>query len=444
MGRPQAVFGGLPAGILAGALGSGANALLNPIIILSLFAAGLTTSWYVVALPTVVSGVVWIVGAAIAGADGVRSSPRQWTIAAHIVALATVMGLAFVANHRERYGDAAMVRALVVCYGVCVLASAIATRTDNQIAIALVPGRWRVTFFSLRALAGTVVAFLLAIVGGLILSNDVTPFPDNFAVAFVAAAICLAIAAYFQTTSAVAARLPVQRTVVGAVSDAPSRGAGRLIAYRWLMAGAALADPFLVVYAVRHVNVSLQFAGIYVAALVAGRTLTQPLWERLARRFGMRAALQLVTVVRVLAPLLALMLSQLFDASLWTDHVTTANVAAWTFGLVFVCIGAVNGGQSRLMHRASADAGLMSRTTGRTVASLVMVVAACAPLVGAAIYTRWGWEPMLLSAAGVGLAGLIMSGALSAVPGRPRVVGGAIPGQRPSPRHADRGGILRT
>ena len=442
-GRPvgqRVAIGGVPAGVLAGALGSGANALLNPVVILALFTAGLSTSWYVVALPAVVSGVVWIVGSVIAKVESVNANPRPWAIAAHLVALAAVIGLAFVANHRDRYSDAAMVRALVVCYGVFILASAIAARTDNQIALALVPGRWRATFFSLRALAGAAIAFVLAIVGGLILSNRVTPFPDNFAIAFLAAAICLAIATYFQTTTASAARNSPRRVVMGAVSERPAHGAGVLTAYRWLMAGAALADPFLIVYAIRTLDASLVFAGLYVAAIVAGRTLTMPLWQRMARRFGMRAALQLVSVVRVLAPLLALTLSRLFDASLWTDHVTSASVAAWTYGLIFLCLGAVQGGQSRLTHRVLADAGLMSRSLGRAVASLVMVVAACAPLAGAAIYTRWGWEPMLLTAAGVGLAGLILSGALSVLPGRPSMVGGAVASRSTT----DRRGALRT
>jgi len=411
------------AGQFVGLLSTAASAILNPIIVLPALIVGFTESWYLVALPVVLAGLLWGAGAGIGGLRASQERPGIWAIAGNVIRLLVVIALAFVVDRSERYGDDAMLRALFVCFGIYVVGSGIASRAGVSVATRMVPAGRRTNYFASRTVLGALAAIAVALVAAAIFADDSIVFPAQYAVLFVIAAACLAAATYFQSTIPSPAIVTIPPQPIASAATRPGRGLITYVGFRWFLAASALADPFLIVYALRDLSESPAVIGFYVAALVACRLLSEPLWIRLARRGRLRIGLQAVAVVRLLVPVLALTLPQLYDSTVWTDRVSDQDARGWVFGLVFALIGIAQGGQARLNLPYLTEIEARHGRAARPLTNGIVAIAAVAPLAGAWVYTRWGFDETLLSAGGVALLGVLLSGALIVSSGVARPVG---------------------
>lgn len=425
--------GAFVAGQFVGILSTAANAILQPIIVVPALVLGFTDSWYLIAVPAVLAGVLWMIGAGIAGLSGGRERPGVGAIAGNVIRLLVVIALAFVLDRNEQYSDDAMLRALFVCFGLYVVGSAIAAQSGVLVAAAMVPAGRRSSYFASRTVWGSLAAIAVALVAAALFGNESLGFPEPYAILFVIAAACLAIATWFQWTIPSPTSVSGAPTPGGRSAGRSGRGLATYVGFRWLLATSALADPFLVVYALIELSASPAVIGFYVALLTAGRLVSEPLWAGAARRGRIKSGLQGVAIIRVLIPALALTLPRLFNAPVWTDRVTDPDVRGWVFGLVFVLIGFAQGGQARLnlpyLNQVGARHGRMSRP----ITNAIVAIAALAPLAGAWVYSRWGFDETLLAAAGVGLLGVLVSGGLAASGGVARTVRGSWQLRRPSP-----------
>ena len=419
------------AGQLVGILTSAANAILQPIIVLPALVFGFTDSWYLVALPAVLAGLLWLPGASIAALSGSRDRPRTWGLTGNVIRLLVIVALAFVLDRSDQYSDDAMLRALFVCFGIYVLGSAIAAQANVMVAAGTVPAGRRSGYFASRTVWGSLAAIIVALVGAALFGNESLSFPAPYAILFVIAAACLAIATWFQAMIPAPASVPRAEPAAVRPRGEAGRGLATYVGFRWLLAASTLADPFLIVYALTELSASPAVIGWYVALLVAGRLLSEPVWARVVRRGRIRSGLQAVALIRVLVPAFALTLPQLFTATAWTDRVSDPDARGWLFGLVFALIGIAQGGQARLnlpyLDQLEARHGRRSRP----ITNAVVAVAALAPLAGAWVYSRWGFDEMLLTAAGVGLLGVLVSGGLVASGGVARAVRGSWQLRRP-------------
>ena len=79
-----------------------------------------------------------------------------------------------------------------------------------------------------------------------------------------------------------------------------------LFGTRVALAGAAMATPFFVLYAVRDLGLSAALVAGFLSAKIAGYVLSNILWQRVATRFGNRALMSAVGLIAGLAPLCAL------------------------------------------------------------------------------------------------------------------------------------------
>lgn len=423
--------GAFVAGQLVGVLSSAANAVLQPVIVLPTLILGFTDSWYLVALPAVLAGLLWVVGARLGGLSAVRDRPGLWATAGTLIRLLAVIALAFVVDGHDRYSDDAVLRAVMVCFGLYVIGSGIASQAGALASSQSVPPARRTGFFVSRAFLGGVAAIVVALVAAALFANDSLAFPAPYAVLFVIAAACLAVAAYFQSTIAAPAPAAAPLRPSAPAAGRPDRGLASYIGFRWLVAASALADPFLVIYAIRDLSASPAVIGLYVAVLAAARLLTEPLWTRLARRGRIKGGLQAVAVIRVLVPALALTLPRLYDSALWTDRVTDSDVKGLVFGLVFAAIGIAQGGQARLNLPYLAQVQGRSGRLAWPLTNAIVATAALAPLLGAWIHSRWGLDEALLVAAGAALLGVLASGGLAASRGVSRAVRGSWQLRRP-------------
>ncbi len=419
----QGRTGAFVAGQFVGLLSTAASAILNPIIVLPALIFGFTESWYLIALPVVLAGLLWGVGAGIGGLPASRERPGIWAIAGNIIRLLVVIALAFVVDRSEQYGGDAVLRALFICFGISVIGSGIAAQAGVSVATRIVPASRRTGYFTSRTVLGALAAIAVSLVAAAIFADDAIVFPAQYAILFVIAAACLAVATYFQSTIPAPANgtVPARPDNVGA--SRPGRGLITYVGFRWFLAAAALADPFLIVYALRDLSASPAVIGLYVAALVACRLLSEPIWTRLARRGRIRTGLQAVAVVRLLVPVLALTLPQLYDSTVWTDRVSDPDTQGWLFALVFTLIGIAQGGQARLNLPYLTEIEARHGAVARPLTNGIVAIAALAPLAGAWVYSRWGFDETLLSAGGVALLGVLLSGALVISSGVARPVG---------------------
>lgn len=192
------------------------------------------------------------------------------------------------------------------------------------------------------------------------------------------------------------------------------RGGRRFIAFRTLIAVSALADPFLIVYAVERLHIPARFSGIYAILFAVAACATVMVVPRSARRVSSRKVLQIAALVRFLVPLVALTFALFGDTSVVRDAMGQHAGSAWLFGFTFLVLGLGRG----LMAAAVPPyaEGLLPEGALQRVAHLsgiALATASLAPLLGAWSLDQRGLQAMLLVAAAVGFAALLMSGSLA-------------------------------
>jgi hypothetical protein len=108
-----------------------------------------------------------------------------------------------------------------------------------------------------------------------------------------------------------------------------------LFGTRVALAGAAMATPFFVLYAVRDLGLSAAGVAGFLSAKIAGYVLSNILWQRVALRFGNRALMSAVGLLALLAPLCALLAA-----------VLPAPLRGPAIALAFALVGAVVSGNN--------------------------------------------------------------------------------------------------
>jgi hypothetical protein len=123
------------------------------------------------------------------------------------------------------------------------------------------------------------------------------------------------LAAHLRESASVAWRDPAFRALFGT---------------RVALAGAAVATPFLVLYAMRTLGLPAAAVGGFLSAKIVGYVGSNPLWQRVAMRRGNRRVMGLVGLLAMGAPLCAL-------AAPWLPAAGPARGAL--LALAFACVG---------------------------------------------------------------------------------------------------------
>ncbi|MDQ3467228.1 MAG: MFS transporter, partial [Chloroflexota bacterium] len=195
------------------------------------------------------------------------------------------------------------------------------------------------------------------------------------------------------------------------IADANFR---RFLSFRVLFAVASLSDPFLVIFAASELALPASYVGAYVMALVGGMLASSPLWLSVERRSGYRGVLQLSALIRLVAPLLALMLPFLAQSDFYQENVTSDTVLPVLFSLAFVAIGVSLGGQSRASTTYLSEiAPGRRRESFGSITNAALAVAAMAPLLGGWIVERRDYPALFIAAILIGLLAVFVSGALT-------------------------------
>jgi len=142
-----------------------------------------------------------------------------------------------------------------------------------------------------------------------------------------------------------------------------------LFGTRVALAGAAMAVPFFVLYAVRTLGLDAAAVGGFLMAKIVGNVGANPLWQRVATRWGNRALMSGVAVLALAAPACALLAGALPPDGPWRS-----GALAFSFALVGAAVSGTNiGYQSLLLAIAPAArrpsyVGLMNSFVGPATA----------------------------------------------------------------------------
>lgn len=411
-------------GVVGGALAALAESLLLPIVVLALFVATLTDSFVAVGFVPAIGVGLWALGRLPAGllAGGQRRK-QPWAVGAALVR-ATATGLLALVCFRVDAADLGtaagpLLRSFFICWVAYAFAGGFASVPSEALLAKAMPDEGRALFYRQRALW----AGLAAILGGLavaqLLGENGPPFPRNFALLFLAATVAQLATVFFLATlrepvriatAAAPSPLSVLRALPEALADAGYR---RFLFFRVLLSLSALIDPFLVVFAVARLGVSPVDVGAYVLAFVLGRLLAAPVWAVTQRRYGDKAILQTSSLLRLLPPSVALTLPYLGDVEQLRDPFAGGTVLSFVVGAAFFVLGAAASAQGRANFGYLADvAAPRLRSLYAGVTNVVLTVVAVAPVVGGVIAARYGYEPLFLVGASIGLLAVFASGPL--------------------------------
>lgn len=304
--------------------------------------------------------------------------------------------------------------------GVLLLAAAVgggaatALRHDTGTTPAAVLARARARWPLIGALA-TVVGALLA---RPFLERAAGSAPDGYIQLFLIAGLLLvplAIAIFLlQGARDEASEPPAARAVIAAVPGllVNNLAYGRLAAFRFLYAFAAVADPFYIVYAVRELGATGRAAGGYLLIFALARAAAIVVWRAVGAGVGNKMVLQLAAFVRLLAPITALTLPRLLGSATLRDRLPGGGSASLVaFGLVFVAYGIASGWLD--LAGPAIEAGTTTpreRGAAAAVTHLALAVAAFTALLGGTIVDRYGYGFLFIAALLTGLAALLASG----------------------------------
>ncbi len=290
----------------------------------------------------------------------------------------------------------------------------------------VVPPRRRGIFFGLRNFGGSILAlFASGLIKVLLDEQNGIGFPLNFVIIF---AITTLLVSLGIATWAVV-KEPAQRTVQRAmgIMEMIRRGPQNLRAdrsYRFFLFArimltlAAIADPFYIVYAVRQIGAPDSVAALYAAALTIASIAGNLIWSPLADYAGNRRMMFLTAITALAVPTAALLIPLLANAGWlgWVANIPgvggfagkSGGVVSVPFALVFIfsglAVSAANVINTNVLlniappPRRSEYIGYLN-----TVLGLVTFI----PVVGGLLIDWFGFVPVFIVAATMGLGGVI-------------------------------------
>lgn len=393
-----------------------ATGLALPVVVIAAYVALLTSDLYRIALVPVLAFGLWNLGSLIAARvcrERLRLWP--WAFGASAVRAATMAAMASIA-YRTDPGSDGNLRAFFIALGLFGFASGFVSVPLEALLQKSFESSGRAQLFVGRAFWGVIAAVLSGIVVRSVFESGGPTTERAFAYLFVAAAGCLASAAFFTLLiKEPARRLSTARhgSTSAPLSALGDRSMRRYLLFRIALAAVAMLDVFIIVYALRELTFDLTFLGIYVIAFCAALALFLPVSRTLAARRGGRAVLQSAVWLKLIAPLLMLTIPYLRDSADIADRVSGDRLYLWMLAACFVALGASLAFQATgNFQYLSEIAPATDRATYFSTANLVLMLATLFPLLGAWILDGWGYDRLFGVSAAIALLAVLLSGIL--------------------------------
>lgn len=378
-------------GVYNGWLVSLGDAAMSATIVLAGFAAKLGAPNAVIGLLPAIAQGGWMLPQ-LAVAARVRSLPHKLPVYRSAAGIRTAAYLVMIACAAFLTPYPAL---CLLVFLAAMLVNALAAGVSGlpwlEVVSKTVPPERRAWFFATRNLYGGLLAFGAGLGVREILASPLA-FPTNYVLIFGFGTLAFTAAYWLFGRTAEPADTPLPpanlreelRSIPTSLADPHLRAFLRL---RLLLAFAAVAEPFYVVYALRVLEYPAAAIGTFVMATTAAAPLSNLLWQKVAERHGSRRILRYAAVFALLSPLVAL----------------TAGTLGWppvAFALAFVFSsvavqGFGMGNTNHLLNLAAPEK--RSRYIG-TVNTLVGL-ALFAPVLGGLVADRVGYPPLFVASA---------------------------------------------
>lgn len=422
--------------LLVAGLGSLAETLLHPLVILPFLIASLTGSYRTVALAPAVGLGSWLLGSVIAPLL-TRTTRRQlpWAVGASAV---RAIAIAFLALRLDKLDPSldSRLQSVFVSYAIAAIASGLIRWPLSAILATWNPGDEHPSPARHRGLVISLFAVAAGVLAASALSADGPGFPRSVVLLVIAAATCAGAATFFMSylpeqPSPGGSPAFVHRQLLEPLRDGSFR---RFLLFITACSFAALAAPFYAIFARERLGASDATFGLYLLALTLGIVLSAPVWRAIDRTGGHRACLQAIAMLLTTMPLIAFAIPYVIRTSLYLDHVSDPRVPGYLLLITFALIGVATRGVRHsalgyLDELAPAD----RRPTYRLAGELALVVLVITPILGARVLERSGYERLFLTSAAIGVAAILSSAFLVVSRARVRTVASAwrLRGARP-------------
>lgn len=431
-------------GIAIGAANAVVDVLLLPGLILAFFVAELTPSYVTIGLVPAVGISLWTVARLPASVlTSTARRIRPWAFGASIVRIGAIAVLAVLASRTNPSNLMQSGRPLLIAFFLCFIVYTLASGFSSVLMSAMldssIPQLRRARFLRLRAVVSGALAIIAASIVARLLGAGSLDFPGNYGRLFFVAVVCLIAVAVFSATlhevqpgRATRFTMPGTRLFAGVVAD---RRIWRYIVARFLLTSSAAIDPFLFLFVVTRLGMPISSIGQCALAGVLGWIVSSPFWIWLQSRSGPKSLLQGGSVLRLVAPIVALILPSLNSLPDSFDSGSMLGLSRYAILLAFATIGA------SLAAQVIAHPGYLSRLGDPRhpgaisgVSQTAVVVASFAPVIGGVVIQRYGYESLFAMTIVVGLGAVFASGLLVGIPGKePRRLGDTAPEHREFP-----------
>lgn len=404
-----------------------AEVLLHPAIILVFFASQLTDSLQTIGLVVTVGLLGWSIPQFITPWVA-NTSGRQmpWALGASLVRASAVIFLAYI-GYRDNVADDERLRSFFICYIAYCVASGFAQAPVNELIARGVSGEGLGRLIAQRNLWSGLIAIAGGVVARQSLGADGPEFPRDVTLLFIGAAAAISGATFFvarirepqvvQRTGA-AGHAPRLRDFGAALGDGALR---RFVLVGMIGAAGTLAEPFYLIFARREYDLPTDMVGTFLLVFAVGAFAAAPVWAMIARIGGARTALQTAMALRVIAPLTLLFLPYAIDTDLYRDNVTNERVVFYILAVPFAVQGIALRGFLSGNFQYIQEIGVTDRRAAYQMLALTpMLVAAAAPLAGAAIIERWEFDRLFMVAVFAGFIATLSGGLLANTSSRVR------------------------
>ena len=279
----------------------------------------------------------------------------------------------------------------------------------------VIPATRRASFMAARGLYGGLAGFAAGFVVGYILdTQDFLGFPRHFALLFLIAA------ASFAASVLVFSRVyeppmpgnPPRISVRQQLSRVPTLlqqdpNYRRYVVVRLLLNMVRIADPFYVIYALEVLHAPVAMVGTYLSTLTLASILSNPLWNRVSQRRGIKTTLLTSSFLTDLTPLLAVGMPFLpRSLGLGNNHPWSAYI----FGLVFAAAGLSQSGRGiSLMTILLNISPPEERPSYIGFVNTLLGIESFLPVFAGGVVDTIGFVPVFLAAAGFVLLGSSMA-----------------------------------
>jgi len=404
--------------IVNGALQSLADIVLQPVILLSAIVFLLGGSLYHVAGFTVASLASWAwAGSIVPPMRALLRREYHVVIVGGIIRLVAVVAIGLIGYGLADDSSGSFVRNLLIAYVVYQLGSAIIGRASANSISGAASSASRRGLFRNRAMTGVLVGVIGGATTWSVLGSDGTA-GENAGILLVLASIATVAATWFLIaipgTNRIESPAPYgNRSLAQAFGAIRSSGFRRFLFFRALLAVSAAADPFIVIYGIRELGLTLGDVGLGIAVYAAGHFAGILIWPRWVASRSARGPLQITSLIRLLMLIMAVSVPTIATSQLYADRFDGPEVATRYFVAIFGLLGLVVSANNSSNQPYLLDifpAAMGSAAISMTNACLGAL--AFGPLGAAYLVNRFSLESMLYVAITLAFVALLTSGLL--------------------------------